>query len=303
MEPRSGHYYSEGLRLHFNVWGDEHRPPVLLIHGGRDHSRNWDAVAAALAPEFAVYAVDLRGHGDSDHARGSEYSLPDYVVDIAAFADFLGRDPLAVVSHSLGSAVALQYAGVFPERVARVCAIEGLGPGIFGSRRPASQRMREYVNQIRSFEKRRPRHYATLEDAVARMREANPHLTPEMARHLTIHGARRHQDGSYTWKFDNYVRLRSPYEFNREDAREIWNQIRQPILLIRGDESWATDPEQDGRASAFHNYRSVVIAGAGHWVHHDQLGAFLAELWPFLRAGIAEPETGWQRERADGAPA
>ena len=114
------------------------------------------------------------------------------------------------------------------------------------------------------------------------MREANPHLTPEMARHLTLHGTRRQEDGSYTWKFDNYVRLHSPYEFNSEDARVIWNQIRRPVLLIRGDESHVRDPEQDGTASAFHNYRSVLIHGAGHWVHHDQPDAFLAELGPFL---------------------
>jgi len=236
---------------------------------------------AGLVDRYAVYAVDLRGHGDSDWAVGSVYSVPEFVVDIAAFADHLDRDPLPVIGHSLGGGIALQYAGVFPERVSRVCAIGGLGPGI-GSRRPASLRMREYISQIREFERRRPRHYETIEQAGQRMREANPHLSAEMAQHLTIQGARRHDDGSYTWKFDNYVRLHSPYEFNMEDAREIWNQIRVPVLLIRGDESRAADPEKDDKASAFHIYRSIQIANAGHWVHHDQLDAFMAELLPFL---------------------
>ena len=275
---------SQGLRLHYVQWGDESGPPVLLIHGGRDHARNWDWVAEALAPRYAVYAVDLRGHGDSAWAVGSQYSVPEFVADIAAFADHLDRDPLALVAHSLGGGIALQYAGVFPDRVSCVCAIEGLGPGI-GGRRPAHERMQTWVAQIRDFERRRPRRYPAFEDAVARMREANPHLTPEMARHLTLHGARRHEDGSYTWKFDNYVRLHSPYEFNSEDARVIWNQIRRPVLLIRGDESHARDPEKDGTCSAFHDYRSVLIGGAGHWVHHDQLDAFLAELLPFLDEG------------------
>ncbi len=281
MEPRSGFYTSQGLRLHYVRWGDPSAPPVLLIHGGRDHARNWDRVAEALVDRFALYAVDLRGHGDSDWAMGSQYSVPEFVGDIAAFADHLGRDPLAVVGHSLGGGIALQYAGVFPERVSRVCAIEGLGPGV-GRRRAAHLRMRDWVGQIRDFEGRTPRHYRSLDDAVARMREANPHLTPEMARHLTEHGVRRHEDGSYSWKFDNYVRLHSPYEFNSEDARVIWNQIRIPVLLIRGDESNARDPEQDGTASAFHQYRSVLVQGAGHWVHHDQLDDFLTELSPFL---------------------
>lgn len=281
MEPESGYYQSQGMRLHYVHWGDPANPPVLLIHGGRDHARNWDNVATRLVDRFAVYAVDLRGHGDSDWALGSQYSVPEFVVDIAAFADHLDRDPLPIVSHSLGGAIALQYAGVFPKRVSRVCAVEGLGPRI-GSRRPASVRMREYVAQIRDYERRTPRRYRDLEQAVNRMREANPHLTSEMARHLTRHGVRRHEDGSYTWKFDNWVRLHSPYEFNSEDAREIWNQIRVPVLLIRGDEGLANDPEADGKASAFHHYRSIQITGAGHWVHHDQLDAFMAELLPFL---------------------
>ena len=78
------------------------------------------------------------------------------------------------------------------------------------------------------------------------------------------------------------MRIHSPYEFNIEDARDIWNQIRCPVLLVRGDESWAGDPEEDGRASAFHDYRSVLIDDAGHWVHHDQLERFLAVTREFL---------------------
>ena len=57
------------------------------------------------------------------------------------------------------------------------------------------------------------------------------------------------------------------------------------MLLIRGDESWAGDPEKDGRASAFHDYRSVVVKEAGHWVHHDRLDEFLRVAKEFLAKG------------------
>jgi pimeloyl-ACP methyl ester carboxylesterase len=117
--------------------------------------------------------------------------------------------------------------------------------------------------------RRHPRRYGTLDQAVARMREANPHLTAEQAHHLTVQGMNRNEDGTHTWKFDNYVRAASPYIFNMPDAREIWSQITCPTLLLRGTESWATDPEQGGRASAFRNYRAVNIEGAGHWVHRN----------------------------------
>jgi pimeloyl-ACP methyl ester carboxylesterase len=103
-----------------------------------------------------------------------------------------------------------------------------------------------------------------------------------MARHLTVHGSKQNDDGTLSWKFDNYVRLRSPYEFNIAEAREIWNQIRCPVLLIRGSESWASDPVADGKASAFHDCRAELVMDAGHWVHHDQLQKFMDIVWDFL---------------------
>lgn len=279
--PISRYYWSQRLKLHYAVWGNESNPPLLLIHGNRDHARTWDQVACQLMREYCVYAVDLRGHGDSAWAIGGQYSLPEFVLDVARLTEGLARNPLTIIGHSLGGAVTLNYAGIFPETVQKVVAIEGLGPRV-GEPIPASTRMRQWIGQLAEFDKRQPRRYASIEDAVARMREENPHLTAEMARHLTIHGMKEHDDGTRSWKFDNYVRLRSPYEFNIADAREIWNQIRCPVLLVRGSESWATDPEEDGKASAFHDYRSIMVKDAGHWVHHDQLDAFMHVIRDFL---------------------
>src|SRR5438552_1642129 len=123
---------------------------MVLVHGGRDHARNWDRVAGELAADYAVYALDLRGHGDSDWAVGSQYSLPEFTAHLAAFATYLDRDPLPLVGHSLGGAVVLQYAGVCPDRVARVAAIEGLGPSVI-QHEPASLRMRRWFAQLRDF--------------------------------------------------------------------------------------------------------------------------------------------------------
>jgi pimeloyl-ACP methyl ester carboxylesterase len=115
------------------------------------------------------------------------------------------------------------------------------------------------------------------------MIEANPHQTREMARHLTLHGTRMNEDGTYSWKFDNYVRIRSPYQFNLDDAMDIWGQISVPVLLIKGAESWAPDPEKSGRASSIKDRRTVVVGDAGHWVHHDQLEQVMDATHDFLQ--------------------
>jgi pimeloyl-ACP methyl ester carboxylesterase len=283
LGPTSHYFYSQRLKLHYVDWGNAEKPPLVLLHGGRDHCRSWDWVAAELRDSYYVVAPDLRGHGDSAWAIGSTYSMIDYVLDVSALLKTLDLFPVTIVAHSLGASVALQYAGIYPDRVARLVAIEGLGPPA-GLSKPtsAAARMLQWVREMQALARRHPKPYATLEEAVARMREANPHLSGELARHLTANGVIRHEDGTYSWKFDNFVRAVSPYLFNLDEAREIWGHITCPVLLVRGRESWAPDPEADGRVQAFRRARVVTIDRAGHWVHHDQLQAFLSQVRPFL---------------------
>jgi pimeloyl-ACP methyl ester carboxylesterase len=143
--------------------------------------------------------------------------------------------------------------------------------------------MRDWIAQMRSYAGRYARRYASLDEAVRRMQEANKRLTAAQAYHLTVHGIYRNEDGTYSWKFDNYVRSQSPYEFNIDEARSLWQRITCPTLLLRGTESWATDPLLDGRASAFGHARCVNVLRAGHWVHHDQLAEFLCIVRAFLK--------------------
>lgn len=282
MSPESRTFTSQRLQLHFLVWGDERNPPLLLIHGTRDHAWSWRRTAEALADRYCVYAPDLRGHGDSGWATGGEYSIIDYALDLHALGEAIGRAPYTIVAHSLGGGVALQYAGAFPEKVSRIITIEGLGRHLWDRResRPAHERMRRWVESMRELEQRQPRVYETLEAAEERMREANGHLTPELARELTEHGVRR-VDGGFAWKYDNFTRSGSPYEFNMEDARDLWNQVRCPILIIFGEESFG---KRMGNMdlSAFHDYRSVRVEKAGHWVHHDQFETFMGHVDRFL---------------------
>ena len=282
--PTSHYYYSQRLKLHYVDWGNTEAPPLLLIHGGRDHARNWDWVALALRDSYHIMAPDLRGHGDSEWARGGQYAMIDYVLDVAQLLEQLQLFPITIIGHSLGGAIACQYSGVYPERTKQLVAIEGLGPPSGRIRRgPAYERMREWIAQMRSYAGRHARRYASLDEAVQRMQEANKRLTAEQAYHLTLHGTYRNEDGTYTWKFDNYVRSQSPYAFNVEEARSIWQRITCPTLLLRGTESWATDPMHDGRASAFQQVHCVNIPRAGHWVHHDQLEEFLRVVRTFFK--------------------
>ena len=286
--PTSHSYFSQRLRLHYVDWGNADAPPLLLVHGGRDHCRNWDWLAEALREEWHIIAPDLRGHGDSQWMIGGSYGLSEYVYDIAQLLHQTKHQPITIIGHSLGGAISLQYAALYPEAVRKLIAIEGLGwpPDRVKDRedKPSEERITEWVDFTRSISGRAARRYPSIEEAFQRMQEANPHLTPDQAQHLTIHGVNQNEDGTYSWKYDNYTRIRAPFGFPESERQKLWQRITCATLLVRGTESWASDPEIDGRAQNFRNAQFANIKGAGHWVHHDKLTEFKLLAQEFLAA-------------------
>jgi pimeloyl-ACP methyl ester carboxylesterase len=284
LEPISHFFYSDRLKLQFWDYGQDAKPALVLAHGGLDHARNWDWVARSLREQYHVYALDLRGHGNSAWAPGATYSVIEHVLDLSALLDVIDDFPIRLIGHSLGGGIVLQYAGVYPHRVQKAVSIEGLGfpPGhrLHG---PASARVRYWIEEIRDLEKRRPKSYPSLDAAMARMKEANPRLSEELARHLTLHGTNWESDGSLLWKFDNYARAISPHGHHLEDTIELFGQITCPTLFFWGLESFLPVPETDPRWLAVPNRRLIKVPNAGHWVHHDQLELFLRETSTFLR--------------------
>jgi pimeloyl-ACP methyl ester carboxylesterase len=285
--PSSHIYFSQRLRLHYVDWGNPDGPPMLLIHGGRDHCRNWDWVAEHFAKDYHIIAPDLRGHGDSQWEASGNYTQISYVYDIAQLLQQKNMHDVTVIGHSLGGAIALMYTALFPERVKKLVAIEGMGPSPSLAAKQAeisiNDRVRSWVDDMRKLSGRLPRRYDTLDDAFKRMRDENPHLSEEQARHLTLHGANQNEDGTYSWKFDNYVRVFSMSGLPNEEVKKMYGEISCPTLLMRGEESWASDPVADGRTQCFNcpiEYQS--FANAGHWVHHDQLDGFVDRVSEFL---------------------
>ena len=286
LGPSSSFYISQRLRLHFVDWGGEGKPPLLLVHGGRDHARNWDWVARALRDEYHVIAPDLRGHGDSDHSIGGQYTLPEYVLDVAQLIDVLDLAPVRIVAHSMGAAVSLQYAGIYPDNVVKLVAIEGMkipDPVQKLMEREPWEMIADWIEGVKEVSRRTPKRYATIDDAAARMQQENPHLSAEQARHLTVHGVARNEDGTFSWKFDNSARPLFPQRMDADERARMWRRITCPTLLVHGTESWHGDPSADGRADHIPHAEVVGFEDAGHWVHHDRLEGFLDLTRTFLR--------------------
>lgn len=284
--PTANSFISQRLRLHYVDWGNPDAPPLILQHGGRDHCRSWDWVAEELAKDWHVIAPDLRGHGDSAWAPDGNYEMNAFVYDFAQLIHTLGHDQVTIVAHSLGGNVATRFTGLYPEKVRKFVNIEGLGPSpkTRAEREAAgyANRFREWIEKRRAAAGRIPRRYPTIEAAYARMKEENAFLTDEQARHLTIHGASRNEDGTWSWKFDPYLNVWPFEDTPQELTEELWRAITCPVLLLYGQNSWASNPELDGRMENFRDARVIEFENAGHWLHHDQFDRFMAEIKAFL---------------------
>ena len=273
---------SQRLKLSYWTWGDAAKPPLILVHGGRDHARSWDFVAERLTDSYHVLACDLRGHGDSEWSRGSHYGAPEHVLDLIALIDLVGGRA-TVVAHSFGGAITLLAASAFPERFERVVSIEGAGAWASPTAITPDE-FRDWAKQSRGTEQRSPRVYPTIEEACGRMQEANPRLTAEMAMHLArwgTHGI----DGGYVWKFDPWLYARSMvHNLRFEEMQELWKSLSAPVLHISGSESHFNRSNVEGRPveSYFSDAQATTIEGAGHWAHHDQLDETVGAIRAFL---------------------
>lgn len=286
LGPTSNSFISQRLRLHYVDWGNPDAPPLILQHGGRDHCRSWDWVAEELRHDWHVICPDLRGHGDSQWSPEGNYAMDAFVYDLAQLVHTLGYDQVSIVSHSLGGNIATRFTGLYPEKVRKLVNIEGLSPPPAVEdeldRQTAAERMRVWIEDKRQAAGRLPRRYANLREAYTRMKEVNGFLSEEQARHLTIHGASRNEDGTWSWKFDHYLHVMPTLDLTGPEKAGLWNAITCPVLLLYGADSWAVNPEKDGRIRDFKDARVIEYEKAGHWLHHDQLGRFLSDLKAFL---------------------
>lgn len=285
-------FKSQRLTLSYAAWGDADAPLLLLVHGGRDQKRSWDWVARVLAKDYRVIAHDLRGHGASEHVSDGEYAVMDHVFDLASLvthlkADYGARaDHFTLIGHSLGGNITVRYAGIYPEKIKKLVAIEGLGasPKMQEERRntPLETRLQDWVDQRQKLSERTARIMANYEEAEARMRDAHSHLSEAQIAHLTRHGIKDNADGTVSWCYDPAGMGRSPSDITQAEFEALWARITCSTWLVYGANSWASNPETDGRAVHFQNATVTEIPEANHWVHHDQYDVFMKGLLAFL---------------------
>lgn len=192
-------------------------PPLILVHGGLDHSRSWDYLAQALRETFRCRgAGPSAGHGESEWASGSSYSLAGSRLRPGVLVKSAGFDKVTI-GHSDGRHGQHDLRRAFPER--------GNGWSCFRCHQLLPhERSSWWTSGIVPNGSAILTAWRATENPPlwvgGRWRRAgpgcNPRLTREQAVHLATHGLKRNEDGTYSWKFDPYLRARAPYRLSLE---------------------------------------------------------------------------------------
>jgi pimeloyl-ACP methyl ester carboxylesterase len=284
--PTSGNFISQRQRLHYADWGNEGAPTLLLLHGACDHCRSWDWTAQALRQDWHVIAPDLRGHGDSVWSAEGSYEISGFIYDLAQLFRQFDNNQVSIVAHSYGAHIALRFAALFPEAVRKLVAVEAVAASAALSKgryqMPADMLWRHWIEEKQAAALRTVKRYATIDEAVVRMKAANPRLSDSQARHLTVHGVRRNEDGSWSWKFDDYMKVWPSIDLSRSEIQGLWRKVTCPTLLLYGKQSWEPETPREELADALPNRRIVEFERSGHWLQHDQFDDFITVLREFL---------------------
>src|SRR5579883_2018206 len=209
---RDGTVTVGGLRLHYRDWGMPTSPPLVLIHGRTSNARSWDGVAAAMVDRFRVLAIDVRGHGESEHAH--DYRLESLVAEFGAFVDALEPRPFALMGLSMGGLIAFAYAAEHADRVRRLVIVEA-APDAAAAVARSRPTGRSADPELQTF--------ADPEQAVRLARERNPNRPAELQRKLTVESITQKTDGSWTYRHD--VRGMSQFLDDLPPEDTLWSLL------------------------------------------------------------------------------
>lgn len=269
------------LRMAVRAWGPPDGVPVLALHGWLDNAASFDALAPLL-PQIRLAALDLPGHGLSEHRPpGAHYHFVDFVADAVAAADALGWEHFALLGHSLGGGLASFVAAILPERVTRVAMIEGLGPP---TSHPADgpKHLRKSIEQMNGLSDKRPPVYPGLDAAIQARCEAGG-LSWAAAATLVSRGVQA-IDGGYGWRTDPRLRFVSPLYLSEEQILAYMDRITAPALLINGADGYLVKRAYMQERYARIANLSVQILPGGHHPHLEDPEPCARLLAPFFAA-------------------
>ncbi|MCF4009852.1 alpha/beta fold hydrolase [Rheinheimera sp. UJ63] len=249
--------------LHYQLTGQG--PLVVLVHGLFGSLENLGGVARALSEHFQVLNVDVRNHGRSAHSDEMNYSL--MAADLSETLDDLGLRPFAVLGHSMGGKLAMEFALRHPEQLDRLIVAD-IAPVSYSARHST---VFAGLNQVDLL------HIANRGEADQQMAQ---HIVEPGVRQFLLKSLEK-TDNGFRWRF-NLAALQQQYP-QLINAPQAGGQFNGKVLFIKGAESDYILPEHRPTIlGLFPQAQAKIIQGTGHWLHAEKPSAFNKLVSDFL---------------------
>jgi pimeloyl-ACP methyl ester carboxylesterase len=237
------HYYPiESGRIATIEYGDKQTADlsVVFLHGWLDNAASFSSVMEVLhqkCPHIHLCAIDLPGHGLSQHKSGSNfYQFLDYIDDVNQILAHISSSRLVIVGHSLGALIAGCYSAAFPEKVSALIQIEGHQP-IAEDESNVVTRLREGIVSRQRVRNKKARMLQSEQDAIALRAQINniraDLIAPIVRRSLCL------SETGLAWRYDTKLQAQSLYRMSADQAEAFRAQIQCPHLLILGESGYS----------------------------------------------------------------
>ena len=278
MSGEDGYLTIHGLRHHYLRWGDPGKDPMVLLHGLMNNARYWEHVAERFKDDWAVYAPDLRGHGETEHAPGG-YLVWAFAMDLREFIQEMDFEAIDLVAHSIGSRVAMAYARDHSHRLNHL-VLADMGPQMAEQ---GARGIRRSVGETKAAPG-----FPTETEALEHFAKLYPGQSEEfLMRQLVASLELDEETGNLVFRFDPALHEAT----GRGAIVEIpflWESLEHitcPTLVIRAEKSRVLSPEiAKEMVERLPNGRLVEIPDAGHQVPLHQPEAFSRVVREFLES-------------------
>jgi pimeloyl-ACP methyl ester carboxylesterase len=265
---KDGFVTNEGRRVHYLDWGTPGRPAFIMLHGLTRSGHTYDHIAPHFTRDYRVIAMDLRGHGESDWHPNAAYTVEELVKDLEVLVNELGLRNVVLTGSSTGGRVAQVYAGLHPERVAKLI-VEDVGP----------ERGADVGASLSERAKREMEGWSSEEELLSSLRRNPTRVSEEIHRNYIRHETKRLANGRLVWKYD-------PNASKGASPTELWEyvkRIKAPTLYLLGANSRIVPPATQERLKATSsNIKIVTVPEAGHFPHEETPQVFVAIVAAFL---------------------
>lgn len=265
----------KGFDIKAKTWGSDKGNPVLALHGWLDNANTFDKIAVLLPDNFFLVALDLAGHGLSDHRnKNTSYHIWDYAIDTIKVIELLKWDHFSILAHSLGTGVSSIIASTFHNKINKIIFIDGLGAPFVTDENDVVSNFKKSLQQFKMAKKAKlfgfsdpeiPQFETKVEAINDRMKNSIGKISYE-ASEILLERTLISKNNGYRLRNDPRLILPEPIRLTENQAQKFISQMNCETLIILGKQGMFANGLFEKRLNKFKNAKVHWLEG-GHHLH------------------------------------